>query len=54
MPLPSNAVKVNAYATLLARARACQRIRHHLPDLVAVDFYKRGDLFRVVDTLNGE
>jgi hypothetical protein len=28
-------------------------MRGHLPNLLAVDFYKRGDLFRVVDTLNG-
>ena len=40
-------------------ARCCgargsaQRIRDHVPNLVAVNFYKRGDLFRVVDTLNG-
>jgi hypothetical protein len=53
VPRPSNAAEVNAYATLLARARACQRRRDQLPNLLAVDFYKRGDLFRVVDTLNG-
>jgi hypothetical protein len=51
-PRPSDAAKVNAYAPLLARARECQRIRHHLPNLLAVNFYKRGDVFRVVDTLN--
>jgi hypothetical protein len=28
-------------------------MRGHLPNLIAVDFYKRGDLFRVVDRLNG-
>jgi hypothetical protein len=44
---------VNAYQPLLARARDCARIRHHLPNLLAVNFYERGDLFRVVDTLNG-
>jgi hypothetical protein len=53
VPLPSNASKVNAYDPLLARARDCRRIRSHLPNLVAVNFYRRGDLFRVVDTLNG-
>jgi hypothetical protein len=52
-PKPSDADKVNAYAPLLARARECERIRHHLPNLLAVNFYKRGDVFRVVDTLNG-
>jgi Short repeat of unknown function (DUF308) len=53
VPLPSNAAKVNAYNPLLKRTRECQRLRKHLPNLVAVDFYRRGDLFRVVDTLNG-
>jgi hypothetical protein len=53
VPRPSNAAKVNAYASLLRRMRECERLRRHLPNLVAVDFYRRGDLFRVVDTLNG-
>ncbi|WP_028058096.1 PI-PLC domain-containing protein [Candidatus Solirubrobacter pratensis] len=52
IPRPSDAAKVNAYAPLLARAQECERLRHHLPNLLAVNFYKRGDLFRVVDTLN--
>jgi hypothetical protein len=52
-PRPSDADKVNAYKPLLARARECERIRDHLPNLLAVNFYKQGDLFRVVDTLNG-
>ena len=52
-PRPSDARKVNAYAPLLARARACDRIRDHLPNLLAVNFYKRGDVFKVADTLNG-
>ena len=51
-PLPSNAAKVNAYDPLLERVRSCQRIRRHLPNLVAVNFYLRGELFRVVDRLN--
>ena len=53
LPLPSNAEKVNAYEPLMRRLRECQRIRHHIPTLVAVDFYARGDLLRAVDTLNG-
>ncbi len=51
--LPSNAAKVNAYEPLLRRARECQRLRHRMPNVLAVDFYREGDLFRVVDTLNG-
>jgi multisubunit Na+/H+ antiporter MnhC subunit len=53
VPLPSHASTVNAYAPLLARMRACETQRKHLPNLVAVNFYRRGDVFRVVDTLNG-
>ncbi len=53
VPLPTNAAKVNAYGPLLQRARDCERIRHHLPNLLAVNFYREGDLFRVVNTLNG-
>ena len=53
VPLPSHATKVNAYDPLLKRARDCQRTRSHLPNLVAVNFYLEGDLFRVVETLNG-
>lgn len=52
-PRPSDAARVNAYKPLLARMRECEQIRHHQPNLVAVNFYKEGDVFRVVDTLNG-
>lgn len=53
VPRPSNARKVNAYEPLLHRLRECQRIRHHIPNLVAVDFYRQGDLFKAVDAING-
>jgi hypothetical protein len=49
----SNATKVNARAVLLPRAEQCREERGHQPTFVAVDFYDRGDLFGVVDTLNG-
>jgi hypothetical protein len=52
-PLPSNAQKVNAYEPLLARVRKCEKDRDHFANLIAVNFYLRGDVFRVVDTLNG-
>jgi len=52
-PLPSNAEIVNAYDFLLKRARACKRERGIMPNLIAVDFYRTGDLFKVVRTLNG-
>jgi hypothetical protein len=53
MPKPTNAAIVNAYDFLLGRARSCAQERAHLPNVVAVDFYRTGDLFRVVRTLNG-
>ncbi len=53
VPRPADAARVNAYGPLLHRAQECARIRDHVPNLLAVNFYRRGDLFRVVDTLNG-
>jgi hypothetical protein len=53
LPLPSNAAKVNAESPLLARLRTCERVRHHIPNLVAVNFYREGDVFKAVDALNG-
>jgi len=53
VPRPSHAAEVNAYEPLLRRARECQRLRGRLPNLLAVDFYGRGDVFGVADTLNG-
>lgn len=52
-PKPSNAAIVNAYDSLLKRARACRRERGMMPNLLAVDFYATGDLIRVVDAMNG-
>jgi hypothetical protein len=52
-PLPSNAEIVNARDVLLGRARECQRERGMLPNVLAVDFYRSGDLFDVVAELNG-
>jgi hypothetical protein len=52
-PRASLADVVNARSALLARARACAGVRHKIPNLVAVDFYRRGDLFGVVNALNG-
>ena len=53
LPRPSDADAVNAYRPLLARLRACERIRDHIPNLVAVNFPRHGDLYRAVDALNG-
>ena len=53
-PLPqvANARVVNDFDTLLRRARACERARDRLPNLIAVDFYEEGDVLGVVRTLN--
>jgi hypothetical protein len=53
LPRPANAAIVNAYEPLLRRARTCERVRGQAVNLLAVDFYERGDLFEVVDALNG-
>jgi hypothetical protein len=52
-PKPSNAQIVNSYDFLLKRARECQKQRHLLPNFIAVDFYRTGDLLKVVEALNG-
>jgi hypothetical protein len=52
-PRPSNAAIVNAYPFLFARAEQCAAERQHLPNLIAVDFYRTGDLLAVVNKLNG-
>jgi hypothetical protein len=52
-PRPSNAAIVNAYPALLKRARECEAMRGTLPNLLAVDFYRVGDVFKVSATING-
>ena len=51
-PKPSNAAVVNVHDVLLDRAKRCASERGHLPNVIAVDFYRTGDLIRVVDELN--
>lgn len=46
--------RINAYDFLLDRARRCAQVRHHLANLVAVDFAETGALRRVTTTLNRE
>jgi hypothetical protein len=53
VPRASAAALVNAHSALLRRTQTCRRIRHKLPNLVAVDFYKHGDVLGVVRALNG-
>jgi hypothetical protein len=44
--------EVNAFSFLDGRARRCERERKLIPNLVAVDFYEAGGLFRVTRSLN--
>ena len=52
-PKPSNAAIVNRTDYLWGRANLCMKERHHLPNIIAVDFYKVGNLMGVVRRLNG-
>jgi hypothetical protein len=52
-PKPSNAAVVNAFNFLYNRAESCEHERHHLANIIAVDFYRTGDLLKVVNALNG-
>ena len=51
-PRPSNALLVNSFAALSQRALLCAQERDHMPNIIAVDFYRTGDLLRVVDQIN--
>jgi hypothetical protein len=51
--LVTDARAMNARGVLLPELRRCERERGQLPNFVAVNFYDQGDLFSVVDTLNG-
>jgi hypothetical protein len=53
-PKPTNAQIVNAHDFLLKRIRAFRKERAHLPNLVAVDFDREGDLVAVAHELNEE
>jgi hypothetical protein len=49
----SDSAKLNAYDALYPYAARCQQERGQLPNYVAVDFYDKGNVFAVVDKLNG-
>ncbi len=52
-PSPGDAAVLNARDVLLPRLRECAAERGLTPNLVAVNFYLEGDLFEVIDELNG-
>ena len=51
--LPSIAAKVNAHDFLMERVEVFRKERGRTPNIIAVDFYKTGDLVEVVQELNG-
>jgi hypothetical protein len=51
-PRKTIAREVNAPAFLGARLKRCQAERHLLPTVVAVDFYRQGNVFDTVERLN--
>lgn len=53
LPSIENSKLVNQSETLLTRAQQCQDESGQLPNYIMVDFYEHGDLFAVVDTMNG-
>ena len=53
LPSPNMAAAANSARVLEDRATRCGRARHRRPNIIAVDFYAKGDLLRVVDRLNG-
>ena len=52
-PSRTVAAEANGRDVLLGRARRCETERGRVPNIVAVDFYADGNLFAVVDELNG-
>ena len=50
---PRHGEEANAYDVLMARIDTCIAQWSRLPTFIAVDFYDIGDLFEVVDVLNG-
>ena len=53
LPTEEGAIEVNHVDILQARAEACSHDRDRRVNILAVDFYHQGDLFSVVDGLNG-
>ena len=52
-PTPEDAELLNARDVLLPRLRDCAAERGQTPNLVAVNFYRSGDLLAVIDEING-
>ncbi len=53
LPSEDGAKMVNVFDVLHARAVQCMQEAGDLPNFIGVDYYDHGDLFAVVDALNG-
>jgi hypothetical protein len=53
LPDPNLSTQANTYDVLYGRAKQCMDQSGKLPNFIAVNHYSIGDLFKVVDTLNG-
>jgi hypothetical protein len=51
--MPENGERVNVFDVLWARVERCREERGRFPNFVVVDYVHIGDLFAVVDRLNG-
>ena len=52
-PSRVDAAVLNDYDYLLKRTQRCADERGQIPNLIGVNFYLNGDVFQVVDELNG-
>jgi len=53
LPDPDLSAQANTLEVLGGRAEQCQQETGHIPNMVAVNHYEEGALFKVVDQLNG-
>ncbi len=51
--LITNARRINPYDVMWPHVARCQQERQQFPNFIAVNFFNYGDLFRVVNQLNG-
>lgn len=49
----SDSIRLNAYSTLWPYVSKCEKRRGQIPNFVAVDYYNKGNVFAVVNALNG-
>jgi hypothetical protein len=53
LPSAEKSIAANQIEVLLERAQQCRSEGGQIPNFIAVDHYDRGDLFTVVDVMNG-